>query len=134
MQSNMQAAVLAIAAFVVANLLFALALAYYRKRGGGVLARVDARLEKQLLRANFLKLCTFFAGAWIAGYIIYQHTGLGCEDLNEAAQCECYALEMVDHRKTKDKIHWAKNGLKMCPDSTYFSTFLKANPEAVLNK
>lgn len=104
-----------------------LALLRYRLSGGGLFSKISKPLEKRLMKENTLKLYFIFAAFYFSCFIIYSHSGIGCEDLDLDAQCECYALEVRHRDNIKQKLHWANNGQRMCPDSEFFSKVIEEN-------
>jgi hypothetical protein len=111
--------------FLLANIVFAHWLKRYRRSRRHVFAGFSPWLEAQLRQANFLKLCFVFAACYFSAYVIYNHTGIGCDDLDKDAQCQCYAHEVMKYkRNAKQQQHWAQNGARMCPDSKFFTETL----------
>lgn len=126
MQSNFQHALIDIVMFIAVNALFMLALYYYRTSNKRF-ARVPLVIKQYLLQTNFLKLCVIFASFYFAIFVSYNHMGISCDKLDRDAQCQCYGLEVASHKNMKEKLHWANNGLRMCPDSKFFADFLAKN-------
>jgi len=131
MQDNFLHALYSMVAFLVANGVFAAILVYYRASHGQLpswVPTIPAAIKEYLLKANIVKICAIFAAMCFVIFIINRHTGIGCEDLDLDAQCECYALEVAHHADPKEKVLWLNNGLRMCPDSHYFLNFVKKQP------
>ncbi len=127
MQSSFLHMITYISAFLASNLLFALVLFLYRRKGGGVIAKISRSVEYNILHANFMKVWSIFAFAYLAVFIIISHSDLSCDQLDVDAQCHCYGLQVVEHGNMREKLHWANNGLRMCPDSKFFAKFIKEN-------
>lgn len=107
----------AIVIFFIVLSVYMLILFYYRKY----------RKEHHLLQGNFFKLSFIFAALYFSLFVLFHHTGIHCEDLDKATQCQCYALEVANRNEMKQKMDWAHQGAQMCPDSRFFSDFLKAH-------
>ena len=129
MNSNFIHTILEIAIGISIVLLFMMALFNYRKYAGKFFIQIPQPVKQYLLQQNFYKVSFIFAFLCFAIWVSYRHSGLGCEDLDEAAQCQCYALQVVNKTDIKQQLHWARNGMKMCPDSKFFSNFIEKNPK-----
>lgn len=125
MNSNFIHTILEIAVGVVIVLLFMVALLYYRKYAGKFMIQIPEMVKQYLLQQSFYKVSFIFAFFCFAIWVSYRHSGHGCEDLDEAAQCECYALQVANKSDIKQQLHWARNGMRMCPDSKFFSNFIE---------
>ena len=125
MHANLIHAVFEIILYIVIVILFMLALLAYRKYAGNFLIHLPNLFKLYLLRQNFYKISFIFAFFCFAILVSYRHSSLGCEDLDEEAQCQCYALEVVNKSDVKQQLHWARNGMRMCPESIFFSNYLE---------
>ena len=103
----------------------------YRKYADNPLIRIPNLMKQYLLQQNFFKITFIFAFLCFSIWVSFRHSRVSCEDLDESAQCVCYWLEVSKKSVIKEQLHWARNGMRMCPDSKFFSVLLeKLNNEA----
>jgi len=99
----------------------------YRKYADNSLIRFPNLMKQYFLQQNFLKITFIFAFFCFAIWVSLRHSRVSCDDLDESAQCVCYWLEVTKKKNKKEKLHWASNGMRMCPDSKFFSDFIEKN-------
>lgn len=76
------------------------------------------------LKFNLFKILFLFSFIYLIILIMYSHKSRKCDELANAAKCQCYALKLSDEKDMLLKSNIAKKAQQICDKSIFFKQWV----------